>query len=127
MVKLDLSYKGLTEVPEIPNDVTELYLSDNQIRELKEEVFPAGLQVLHLGRNKIVELKAGVFDYKPMVKPRLSDDEFKDKLHFNVLVYDNLNNVYNDELHHLLLRDFNLNTDKLPEIKNVGENYYEIC
>ena len=50
-----------------------------------------------LNQLELDELKAGVFDYKPMVKPRLSDDEFKDKLHFNVLVYDNLNNVYNDE------------------------------
>ena len=60
MVKLDLSNQKLTEVPLIPEDVTELNLSHNRINELKEGVFPAGLQELYLSRNQIEELKEGV-------------------------------------------------------------------
>ena len=36
MVKLDLSGRGLTQIPAIPDDVTELDLSHNQIVELKD-------------------------------------------------------------------------------------------
>jgi len=61
MVKLDLSNRGLTKVPPIPNDVTELYLSNNQIVELKEGVFPSSLKKLYLSNNQIIELKEGVF------------------------------------------------------------------
>jgi len=38
-----------------------LSLSNNQIVELKEVVFPSGLHVLSLSNNQIVELKEGVF------------------------------------------------------------------
>jgi len=61
MVKLDLSNRRLTEVPLIPDNITELELSYNQITELKEGVFPQGLKKLYLSGNKIVELKEGVF------------------------------------------------------------------
>ena len=66
MVKLNLSYKRLTEVPPIPDDVTILELSYNQITELKEGVFPQGLKKLYLVSNEIVELKKMYFqqDYK---------------------------------------------------------------
>ena len=39
MVKLDLSNRNLTEIPPIPDDITELDLSDNEISEIKEGVF----------------------------------------------------------------------------------------
>jgi len=61
MVKLDLSNRALKEVPQIPDDVTELNLSNNQILELKEGIFPSGLYKLNLSNNKIVELKEGIF------------------------------------------------------------------
>jgi len=61
MVKLNLSNRGITEVPPIPDDVTELNLSYNQITKLKEGVFPQGLKKSYLSGNKIVELKEGVF------------------------------------------------------------------
>ena len=61
MVKLDLSSRNLTEIPPIPDDITQLDLGGNQITELKPGVFPVELQVLYLGYNKIVEIKEGVF------------------------------------------------------------------
>ena len=61
MVKLDLSNRNLTEIPPIPDDITELDLSDNEISEIKEGVFPPGLQDLYLGGNQIRELVEGVF------------------------------------------------------------------
>ena len=61
MVKLDLSRRNLTEIPPIPDDITQLDLGGNQIRELVEGVFPPGLQELTLYNNQITELRDGVF------------------------------------------------------------------
>jgi hypothetical protein len=57
-----LSDNQIVELKEgvFPSGLQILYLSNNQIVELKEGVFPHGLQVLYLFRNKIVELKEGV-------------------------------------------------------------------
>ena len=52
MVKLDLSRRNLTEIPPIPDDITQLDLGGNEISEIKEGVFPPGLQALNLCYNK---------------------------------------------------------------------------
>ena len=66
MVKLDLSNRKLTEVPLIPNDITELYLFSNKIIEIKKGVFLQGLKFINLSFNKIKEIKESSFhlDYK---------------------------------------------------------------
>ena len=39
MVELDLSYKQLTEIPEIPNDTTRLILKLIKLQKLKKEIY----------------------------------------------------------------------------------------
>ena len=61
MESLRIVRKKLTDIPDIPNNVTKLNLSFNNIVEIKENIFPPNLQKLCLRDNKIVELKENVF------------------------------------------------------------------
>jgi len=57
MVLLDLSYKNLTKIPIIHNDVTKLNLSHNKMINLVQGCFSLGLQELHLNNDKIIKIE----------------------------------------------------------------------
>jgi len=101
MVRLDLSNKKLTEIPLIPEDVSELDLSYNKIEELKKDVFPTGLKRLYLNNNKIKKLNIDCFNPK-LNYLNLSDNLIK-KLE-NVIFPSNLNYL-------------NLSANKIEELK----------
>ena len=61
---LNLSSKGLTDIPKIPNNVIELDLSYNQITEIKPNSFPSGLKELTLSCNQLTEIHPNSFPHE---------------------------------------------------------------
>ena len=53
---LNLSNKFLTEIPIIPNNITELCLSHNNIKKIHGGCFHSGLRTIWLNNNEIEEL-----------------------------------------------------------------------
>ena len=57
-MKLDLSLRGLTKIPEnLDPNITELYLSNNQISKIENLDKLTNLRVLYLGFNKISKIE----------------------------------------------------------------------
>lgn len=59
---LDLSYLGLSELPELPDNVDRLILTNNRLRTISH--LPAGLDFLECGNNQLTHL--------PELPPRLT-------------------------------------------------------
>ena len=73
---LDLSNKNLTTIPVIPNVITELDLSHNQIKTIPKGCFPKGLLKLWLNNNNISNPKKEYFP-KELQQLYMYDNEIK--------------------------------------------------
>ena len=54
ITEVDLSYKKLTKLPELPDTLKELYCSNNQLNKLPD--LPDTLQVLYCNNNQLTKL-----------------------------------------------------------------------